>query len=35
MNRVIEGCMGLIDISGGKSGIPMSDPVGADFYSVQ
>ena len=27
--------MSLIDVNGGKSGIPTSDPVSTDFYSVR
>ena len=34
-NRVIKGCMGLINVSGGKLSIPTSDLVGADLYSVR
>ena len=33
-NRVIKGCMGLINVSGGKSGVIASDPDGIDLYSV-
>ena len=34
-NRVIKGCMGLINVSGGKLNISTSDLVSADLYSVR
>lgn len=34
-NRVIKGCMGLINVSGGKLSISTSDLVSADLYSVR
>ena len=34
-NRVIKGCMGLINVSGGKLNISTSDLVNADLYSVR
>jgi hypothetical protein len=33
-SRVIKGCMGLINVGGGKSGVMTSDPFSADFCSV-
>lgn len=33
-NRVIRGCMGLINVSGGESGILISDPFSTDSHSV-
>jgi len=33
-NRVIKGCMGLINVAGGEPGVLMSDPASTDLYSV-
>ena len=33
-NRVIKGCMGLINVGGGKLGVIASDPDDIDLYSV-
>ena len=33
-NRVIKGCMGLINVNGGEPSVPMSDPASAELYSV-
>jgi hypothetical protein len=33
-NRVIKGCMGLINVGGGEPSAPTSDPVSADLYSM-
>ena len=34
-NRVIKGCMGIINVSGGKQGALMSDPVSTDLFRVR
>lgn len=34
-NRVIRGCMGLINVGGGKQGVTVNDPDGIDLYSVR
>lgn len=33
-NRVIKGCMGLINVGGGKASILTDNPFGTDLHSV-
>lgn len=33
-NRIIKGCMGLINAGGGETGVLMGDPVNTDLYSM-
>ena len=33
-NRVIKGCMGLINVAGGEPGVLTSDPASTDLHSV-
>jgi len=33
-NRVIKGCLGLINVGGGEPGVLMSDPASTNLYSV-